>query len=149
MVIGTSWYIKYRNMRKRSDPVILDRGKGFAGESGQNERCLVDLLAVVLAQLVLLLGCPAAKWLLEVALAVLGADHEADLTGWVGGDGCVGVLDVGKDSLARLLEVGNDVEVQPLVLGWATVSRRPKNRLVYNSPTKSNKLGDQERGLQP
>ena len=109
----------------------------------------MDLLAVVPEDLVLLLGGPGADGLLDVGGAVLGADHEADLTGWVGGDGCVGVLDVGKDSLARLLEVGNDVEVQPLVLGWATVSRRPKNRLVYNSPTKSNKLGDQERGLQP
>jgi len=59
----------------------------------------------------------SCEGLLEVALAVLGADHKADLTGWVGGDGCVGVLDVGEDSLARLLEVGNDVEVQPLVLG--------------------------------
>ena len=149
MVIGTSWYLEYRNVQKRSGSVILNRCKGLAGESGQNERCLVDLLAVVLAQLVLLLGCPAAKRLLEVALAVLGADHEADLTGWVGGDGCVGVLDVGEDSLARLLEVGNDVEVQPLVLGWATVSRRPKNRFVYNSSTKSDESGDQERGLQP
>jgi hypothetical protein len=149
MVIGTLWYIEYRNARKISGPVILDRGKGLAGESGQNERCLVDLLAVVLAQLVLLLRCPAAKRLLEVALAVLGADHEADLTGWVGRDSCVGVLDVGENSLARLLEVGNDVEVQPLVLGWVTVSRRPKNRLVYNSLSNSDKLEGQERGLQP
>lgn len=76
----------------------------------------MDLLAVVLAELVLLLGCPAAERLLEVALAILGADHEADLTRGVGGDGCVGVLDGGEDSLARLLEVGDDVKVQPLVL---------------------------------
>jgi hypothetical protein len=82
----------------------------------------VNLLAVVLALLVLLLGCPAAQGLLEVGVAVLGADHEADLSGGVGGDGGVGVLDGGEDSLAGLLEVGDDVEVKPLVLSYATIS---------------------------
>ena len=104
-------------MRKRSDPIILDRGKGFAGESGQNERCLVDLLAVILAQLVLLLGCPAAKRLLEVALAVLGADHEADLAGWVGRDGGVGVLNIREDILAVFLELRDEWEVEPWAFG--------------------------------
>lgn len=116
-VIVMSWYLKYRRMRKRPSLTNLDRGKSLAGEGGQDERRLVDLLAVVLAELVLLLRCPAAERLLEVALAVLGADHEANLTGGVGGNGCVGVLDGGEDSLARLLEVGDDVEVKPLVLG--------------------------------
>lgn len=78
----------------------------------------MDLLAVVLAQLVLLLGCPAADRLLEVALSVLGADHETDLTGGVGGDRGVGVLDGRENCLARLLEVGDDVKVQPLVLSY-------------------------------
>ena len=77
----------------------------------------MDLLAVVLAQLVLLLRRPVAERLLEIALTVLGTDHEADLAGGVGGDGGVGVLDGGEDGLAGLLEIGDDVEVQPLVLG--------------------------------
>lgn len=76
----------------------------------------MDLLAVVPALLILLFRCPAADGLLEVALGVLGADHEADLAGGVGGDSGVGVLDRREDSLAGLLEVGDDVEVQPLVL---------------------------------
>jgi hypothetical protein len=77
----------------------------------------VDLLAVVLAQLLLLLNWPASERLLEVTVGVLAADHEADLSGWVGGNRGVAVLDVGEDLLARLLEVGNERHVQPLVLG--------------------------------
>lgn len=76
----------------------------------------MNLLAVVPALLVLLFGCPAADGLLEVALRVLGTDHETDLARGVGGDSGVGVLDGREDSLAGLLEVGDDVEVQPLVL---------------------------------
>jgi hypothetical protein len=78
----------------------------------------VDLLAVVPAQLLLLLGSPGAERLLQVAVGVLAANHEANLPGWVGGDRGVAVLDVGEDLLASLLEVGNERHVQPLVLGW-------------------------------
>jgi hypothetical protein len=100
----------------------LNLGKGLASEGRQNKRSLVNLLAVVLAELVLLLGRPASKGLLNVAVGVLGADHEADLTRGVGGDCGVSVLDGREDRLAGLLEVGDDVEVQPLVLGYNIVS---------------------------
>ena len=78
----------------------------------------MDLLVVVLAQLVLLSLGPLADGLLEVAVGVKAADHEADLARGVGGDGGVGVLDVGEDLLAVLLELGDQGEVKPLVLGY-------------------------------
>jgi hypothetical protein len=90
--------------------------ESLAGECGQNKRSLVDLLTVVFAQLLLLLDWPASDRLLEVTVGVLAADHEADLSGGVGGDRGVAVLDVGEDLLARLLEVGDERHMQPLVL---------------------------------
>lgn len=77
----------------------------------------MHLLAVVLEQLVLLLGGPAADGLLDVDGAVLGADHETDLAGRVGGDRGPAVLGDGEDLLALLLEVGDHAHVQPGVLG--------------------------------
>lgn len=91
--------------------------ESLAGKGRQDKGSLVDLLAVVSAQLLLLLGGPAAQRLLEVAVGVLAADHEADLAGGIGGDGGVAVLDVGEDLLAGLLEVGDERHVEPLVLG--------------------------------
>jgi hypothetical protein len=123
MVVDKSWYLKYRSMRRRSSLEALDRGKCLASEGGQDKGSLVNLLAVVLALLVFLLGCPAAQGLLKVGAVILGADHEADLSGGVGRDGGVGVLDGREDSLARFLEVGDDVEVKPLALSYAIVSK--------------------------
>lgn len=77
----------------------------------------MDVGVVVAAQTVLLLAGPAADGLLEVGLGVLAADHEADLAGGVGGDGGVGVLSNGEDLVASLLQVGDELEVKPLVLG--------------------------------
>jgi len=94
--------------------------KSLAGKCGQDKRRLVDLLAVVLAKLLLFLGRPAAQRLLEVKFGVLAADHEADLAGRVGGDGGVAIFDVGEDLLARLLQVDNEWHVEPLVLGFGS-----------------------------
>jgi hypothetical protein len=99
-------------------PAIRCLLKSLAGKVGQDESSLVNLLGVVLAELVLLLGGPAAEGLLDVAVGVLAADHETNLARGVGGDGGVGVLDGGEDGLARLLEVGDERQVQPLVLGY-------------------------------
>lgn len=77
----------------------------------------MDLLGVVLAQLVLFLCRPSADRGLEVAVGILGADHEADLARRVGGNGGVGVFNVGEDALAVLLELGDEGKVEPLVLG--------------------------------
>lgn len=78
----------------------------------------MDLLTVISAQLLLLLHTPAPQRLLEIALRVLAADHEADLAGGVRGDGGVGVLDGREDLEAGFAEVGDEFEVEPLVFGW-------------------------------
>lgn len=90
--------------------------ESLASKSGQDECRLVDLFAVVSAQLFLLLGGPRSQGLLEVAIGVLAAHHEANLAGGVGRNGGVSVLDVGENLFAGLLQVGNERKVKPLVL---------------------------------
>lgn len=92
--------------------------KSLPSKSWQHEAGLVDISIVVAVELLLLLWAPSAKGCLEVAVAVLAADHETNLTRWVGWDGSVGVLDVGEDFLAVLFELGDQWQVQPLVLGY-------------------------------
>lgn len=77
----------------------------------------MDLRAVVAEVLILELLVELADWLAHVAGSVLGADHEANLAGWVGWNGGVGVLDGWEDLLAVLLELGDQWHVEPLVLG--------------------------------
>lgn len=91
--------------------------QSLLGEVGKDEAGLVDLRVVVTAQLGLLLGAPRAERDLDVGLGVLGADHEADLAGGVGGDRGVSVLSHGEDLTAVLLELGDKGQVEPLVLG--------------------------------
>lgn len=86
----------------------------------------MDVLVVVAAELLLLLAGPAANGLLDVTGGILAADHEADLAGGVGGDGGVGVFGDGEDLLAGLLEVGDQRQVQPLVLGCMGRKHEPK-----------------------
>jgi hypothetical protein len=76
----------------------------------------VDLLAVVSAQLLFLLLRPGPYWLLDVALSILAADHEADLSRGVGWNGSVCVFGDWEDLLAIFLELGDKLEVEPLVL---------------------------------
>jgi hypothetical protein len=71
----------------------------------------VNVLAVVPAQLLLLLHGPRSHWLLDITPSVLAADHETDLPGWVGGDGGVCVFRNGEDLLAVFLELGDEFEV--------------------------------------
>lgn len=90
--------------------------EGLLGEVGEDEAGGMDVGVVVAAVLVLLLLGPSAERLLDVGVGVLGADHEADLAGGVGGDGGVGVLGNGEDGLAVGLELGDEGQVKPLVL---------------------------------
>jgi hypothetical protein len=78
----------------------------------------MDLLAVVSAQLLFLLLRPGSHWLLDVALSILAADHEADLSRWVGWDRGVCVFGDWEDLLAVFLELGNKLEMEPLVLSY-------------------------------
>lgn len=87
-------------------------------ESWKDERCLVDLLVVVSVDGLLLLCGPRSEWVLNITVGVLAADHEADLTTWVGWDGGVCVFDSWEDLLAVLLQLGDEWKVEPLVLGW-------------------------------
>jgi hypothetical protein len=106
--------------------------KRLAGEGRQNERCLVNLLAVVLALLLLFLCRPSADRLLDIAAAVLAADHETDLAGRIGRNGSVCVLGNGEDLLARLLEVDDERHVQPLVLSYPSlvnIKKTPVRRM--------------------
>lgn len=92
--------------------------KSLASESGQDECGLVDGLAIIPAQLLFLLSRPAAERLGQVAVGVLAADHETDLARGISGNRGVGIFDCGEDLLARLLEVGNEGQVKPLILGY-------------------------------
>lgn len=101
------------------DKTLLHLLQSKASKVWQNESSLVDLRVVVSEVLVLLLLGERADWLAHVAGSVLGADHEADLAGWVGWNGGVRVLDGWEDLLAVLLELGDQWKMEPLVLGWS------------------------------
>ena len=79
----------------------------------------MDLGIVVPAQLLLLLLGPGPHGNPDVAVGVLAADHEADLARGVGRDGGVSILSNGEDLLAVLLELGDERQVQPLVLSYS------------------------------
>ena len=106
--------------------------QSLTGKVGQNEASPVDILVVIAAETLLLLGRPLADGLANVAGSVLAADHEANLAGGVGGDGGVGVFGDGEDLLAGLLEVGDQRKVQPLVLGCKCENANP-NRFPEDS----------------
>jgi hypothetical protein len=76
----------------------------------------VDLLAVVFAQLLFLLLRPGSYWLFNVAFSIFAANHKADLPRGVGWNGSVCVFSDREDLLAIFLELGNKLEVEPLVL---------------------------------
>ena len=76
----------------------------------------MNRLIVVPTQLILLVGIPAAHGRRDVAVLILAADHEADLARGIGWDGGIGVFDRGEDFFAGFLEVGDEGEVEPLVL---------------------------------
>jgi hypothetical protein len=99
--------------------------EGLAGEGWEDKGGLVDVGGVVAVEVLFLLWGPLAERGGEVAVGVLAADHEANLTGWVGWDGGVGVLDVREDLSAVTLELGDQVEVKPLALAcWESKSQR-------------------------
>jgi hypothetical protein len=77
----------------------------------------MNIRIIVLAQLLLLLGCERSQRHLNIAIGVLAADHEADLARGIGRDRRVGVFDGGEDFFAVFLELGDEGQVEPLVLG--------------------------------
>ena len=79
----------------------------------------MNLLAVVLAQLLLFLRGPRPYGLLDVSAGIFAADHETDLAARVGWDRGVSIFGDREHLLAGLLQVLNQGEVQPLVFGCA------------------------------
>lgn len=61
-------------------------------------------MVVIFADFLLLFPAPAAKRLLDIAVGILAAYHETDLSGRIGWNGCVGILDSWEDLLAVCLE---------------------------------------------
>lgn len=84
---------------------------------GQDKARAVHLGVVIAAELLLLFFGPATEGLAHVTVGILAADHETDLAGRIGRNGGVGVFGDGKDLTADLAEVGNEGEMEPLVLG--------------------------------
>lgn len=79
----------------------------------------MDIRVIILAQLLLLFRSKRANRLLDVTIGVLATDHEPDLPGRICRDGSVGVFDGGEDFFAVFLELGDQWQVEPLVLGCA------------------------------
>jgi len=77
----------------------------------------VDPLVIVSVHLLFLFGGYSPKRLGDVPVCVLAANHETNLAGWIGRDGRVGVFRNREDFATRLLKVGNELQVEPLVFG--------------------------------
>lgn len=106
--------------------VIQHLLQSLSSESRQDERSLVDVRVVVSAQLLLLLLGPRPQRHLDVGVGVLAAHHEADLARGIGWDGGVSVLGHREDLLAVLLELGDELQVKPLVLSCKDKLARSK-----------------------
>lgn len=89
----------------------------FAGESWKDERCAVDVSIVVFAKLLFLFWTPLSHRLFQVAVGILAADHEADLTGRICRYGRVCIFDVREHLATIFLDLGNQRHVKPLVFG--------------------------------
>jgi len=88
-----------------------------ASKGRQDERSLVDLLVIVFAQLLFFLSSEGTERCGDITVGVLAADHEPNLARGVGGDCSVSVLNGWEDFLTILLELSDQWEVEPLVLG--------------------------------
>lgn len=90
--------------------------KSFLRKLGKHKSSLVDLLAVVFEQLVLLLITDRPQRLGNIATRIFGADHESNLSTWIGRNGGPSVLGDWEDLLAVFLELLNNAEVEPWIL---------------------------------
>jgi hypothetical protein len=79
----------------------------------------VDICVVVSVDSIFLLWGPASEWLCNITGGVLAAHHEANLAGWVGWNGGVCVFSNWEDLLAILLKLGDQWQMEPLVLGYS------------------------------
>jgi len=98
--------------------------QSLTSKRGQYECRLVDLLAVVFAQLLLLFLRPCSKRFLHVSVGILAADHKADLARGISWDSGISILDNREDLLAGLLKVGDQTHVEPLILSFICGMRK-------------------------
>jgi hypothetical protein len=77
----------------------------------------MDLFVVVSTQLLLFLQTPVSDWLFDISIRIFAADHKANLSGGVCWNGGVCIFNGRKDFLAGFLQLCDEGEVQPLVLG--------------------------------
>ena len=75
----------------------------------------MNISIIVATQALLLLTRPLPQGLAHITLRILATHHEPDLAGRVRRDSGVGVFGDGEDFLACLFEVGDELEVEPLV----------------------------------
>jgi hypothetical protein len=78
------------------------------GEGWENKTSFVNVLAIVSAQLFLLLLTPAPDRFSDIAVCILAADHETYLPRGVRWNGRIGVFYNRKDFLACLLQLRNE-----------------------------------------
>jgi len=78
----------------------------------------VNTRVVVSVPLILLLLRKLPKGLRDIASSILATDHESNLARRVGRDGGVSIFGNREDLTARLLQLCNEREVQPLILGY-------------------------------
>ena len=97
----------------------------------------MDLGIVVPAKLLFLLSCPASQWRSKITLSIFAADHETDLSRWIGWDSGVCVLDIGENLLAVFLKLGDQWQVKPLVLGYNfTLASCHQQQMLYCKETR-------------
>jgi len=77
----------------------------------------VDPLVVVSVHLPFLFVGYSPERLGDVPVRVLAANHETNLARWIGRDGGVGIFRNREDFVTRLLKVGNELQMEPLVFG--------------------------------
>lgn len=110
-----------RNLKTRCVSGWKFSPQSLASECGKNEACSMDILVVVFAKFLFLFGTPATERFLQVTVGVLAADHESNLSGWIGRDGGVSVFNCWEDFLAVFLELGNQWKMEPLVFGYRVI----------------------------
>lgn len=90
------------------------------GELWQDERCLMQLLRVVLEEFILFLTAHEPRRFPHIPVRIFATYHEAHLAAWVGRNGGPRVVSDWEDALALFLERLDDVHMQPWVLACCT-----------------------------